>query len=168
MSGYALRRHFRTTPAQVYEPSGGALYPALRRLEARGLLRAEAATSGRRSRRVYTATPAGREATLRWVHEPVDPATVGRDLGLHLMRFVLMERLAPPADVQAFLTSLADALAAFVTSVERYVERTALPGSHPRLALEHGLAVHRASLAWARSAAASLASTGPVPLDAAR
>jgi DNA-binding PadR family transcriptional regulator len=156
-SGYDLKRFFRTTPAAVYQPSGGALYPALRRLEQRGLLQAEEATSGRRSRRVYRTTAAGRVTTIRWVSEPVDLASVGRDLGLHLMRFVFMERILSPTEVHAFLMNLADALETFVAGMERYAAANAPPGHHPRLALEHGIAVHRASLSWAKSALATLA-----------
>lgn len=156
MSGYELKRFFQTSPAGVYQPSGGALYPALRRLEQRGLLRAREAASGGRSRRVYRATPAARLATRHWVSEPVNPASVAQDLGLHLMRFVLMERILERSEVKAFLESLCDALEAFLEGIERYAASTPPPGQHPRLALEHGVAVHRASLEWARSALARL------------
>ena len=40
-SGYGLKKLFSSSPASVYQPSPGALYPALRRLEERGLLHAE-------------------------------------------------------------------------------------------------------------------------------
>jgi DNA-binding PadR family transcriptional regulator len=154
--GYELKRFFRTTPAAVYQPSGGALYPALRRLEERALLRAEEVPSGRRNRRVYRTTATGRATTRRWVREPVDPTSVGQDLGLHLMRFVFMERILPPPEVHAFLLDLTKALEAFLQRMERYVATNPLPGHHPRLALEHGVAVHRASLSWAKSAMATL------------
>jgi DNA-binding PadR family transcriptional regulator len=163
-SGYELKRLFQDSPPAVYQPSDGALYPALRRLEGRGHLRAEAVMSGRRSRRVYKRTASGRAATRRWVSEPVDPASVGRDLGLHLVRFVLMEGLLAPAQIDAFLRDLSSALEGFVEGMERYLASTALLGAHPRLALEHGIAVHQASLSWARSARASLLQTSsPAP-----
>src|SRR5215468_7771232 len=96
-SGYDLKRIFAATPMGVYQPSSGALYPALRRLEATDLIRAQApseqATQSARHRRVYEPTSAGRTTHTRWLHTPVEPATVGRDLGLHLLRFVMMERL---------------------------------------------------------------------------
>ena len=38
-SGYDLKRMFAATPMGLYQPSSGALYPALRRLEARDLIR---------------------------------------------------------------------------------------------------------------------------------
>ncbi|MGN6792335.1 MAG: PadR family transcriptional regulator, partial [Streptosporangiaceae bacterium] len=153
-SGYDLKRIFAATPMGVYQPSSGALYPALRRLEATGLIRAQAqagpAGQSARHRRVYEPTPGGRAAHIRWLNTPVEPATVGRDLGLHLMRFVMMERMLSPADVLAFLRSLADALAAFVAQLEQYAGGTDLGDRHPQLALDHGLAVHRASLRWAK------------------
>jgi len=45
-----------------YKLSAGTLYPLLHRLEKRGLLRSVAERSGRRRRRVYQITPAGRQS----------------------------------------------------------------------------------------------------------
>ena len=167
-SGYDLKRIFAATPMGIYQPSSGALYPALRRLELQGLV--QAATSfGRagesaRHRRVYEPTQAGRAAHASWLGTPVEPATVSRDLGLHLMRFVMMEHLFPRAEVLEFLQDLTDALAAFTAELERHTAATDLNDRHPRLALDHGLAVHRASLRWAEDTIAALsAAPGPSP-----
>jgi DNA-binding PadR family transcriptional regulator len=144
----------------IYQPSSGALYPALHRLEVRGLVQAQAppgqAGQPARHRRVYEPTRAGWAAHANWLHTPVEPATVARDLGLHLMRFVMMEHLFPPGAVLAFLQSLADALAAFTAELEQYTAAADLADLHPRLALDHGLAVHRASLRWAEHTIAAL------------
>jgi DNA-binding PadR family transcriptional regulator len=152
---------FNASPASVYQPSPGALYPALRRLEARGLLRAEQQVStGRRAQRTYYVTDAGRAMHLDWLRQPVVPATVGADLGLHLMRFALMENHLPRAAVRAFLADLAQALDSFVTAMEQYLASGAQADRpHAELALQHGIAVHRASLQWARSALAALGKT---------
>jgi DNA-binding PadR family transcriptional regulator len=95
-TGYDLKQAFATTPLGVYQPSSGALCPALRRLERRGLLRTEPGQSQdhARSRRryVYRITEQGFAAHTAWVRRPVDPATISRDLPLHLTRFVMMER----------------------------------------------------------------------------
>jgi DNA-binding PadR family transcriptional regulator len=158
-SGYELRKTLTDTPAGVYRPSPGALVPALRRLEQRGLLRVETMpSSGRRTRRVYHLSRDGRVEHLAWLRHPVDPGTVAKDLGLHLMRFVMMESLLPPADILAFLQALADALRALINAVERYRQSTDLPDRHPTLALQHGIEVHRASLHWAQETIATLAS----------
>jgi DNA-binding PadR family transcriptional regulator len=163
-SGYDLKRIFATTPAGIYQPSSGALYPALRRLEAKGLIQAKPADGpgqSARRRRSYEPTEAGQAAHLTWLHTPVEPATVSRDLGLHLMRFVMMEYAFPPEEVLGFLASLEDALATATAQLERYAAAPNQPGGrHPRLALDHGLATHRASLEWTRQAITAL---GPPP-----
>jgi DNA-binding PadR family transcriptional regulator len=157
-SGYGLKKLFNASPSSVYQPSPGALYPALRRLEARGLLHAEKVTNGRRVQRMYYVTEAGRAVHLDWLRQPVVPATVVADLGLHLMRFALMENHLPRAAVLAFLKDLESALDGFVSATERYLASGAQSGRrHAELAIEHGIAMHRASLDWTRSALAALA-----------
>jgi DNA-binding PadR family transcriptional regulator len=158
-SGYDLKRAFAATPLGVYQPSSGALYPALRRLERRGQLEPargpDPATSAR-PRRLLRATAAGRAEHARWLRQPVDPDAVGRDLRLHLMRFALMETQLPRADVLRFLRSLEEALTGFVGQLEHYAATIPPSDRHAALALDHGVAVHRASLDWARRTLAAL------------
>jgi DNA-binding PadR family transcriptional regulator len=154
-SGYDLKRAFAATPMGVYQPSSGALYPALRRLETKNLITGHdptPATVGPRRRKVYEATPSGRGEHARWVRIPVEPRTVSADLGLHLMRFVMMEPLLSRGEVVAFLASLRDALAAFVDQLDRYSASGTGPSYHAALAVEHGRAIHQASLNWTRDA----------------
>ena len=159
LSGYGLKKRFSASPAGLYQPSPGALYPALRRLVTRGLLSVEETVSrGRRELRLSHATEAGRAVHLDWLRQPVDPARVVADLGMHLMRFAMMENQLEREEVLAFLRSLAGALDAFVSGVEEYLASGAQSGRrHAELALQHGIAMHRASLEWARSALAELA-----------
>jgi PadR family transcriptional regulator, regulatory protein AphA len=159
-TGYELKRRFATTPLGAYQPSSGALYPALDRLERRGLLASDALppADGGRPRRLYHLTEDGSRVHLDWVREPVVPETVAQDLGLHLLRFVMMAQVLPEEAVVGFLDSLRAALAVFVASLERQVDAMDAVGNpYAELAVEHGLAVHRASLAWAEQAVTRLA-----------
>lgn len=149
-STYDLKKLFADSPASVYQPSSGALVPALRRLEHRGYLSVHDEL-GPHKRRIYAATEKGRAAHLAWLRQPVAPESVGRDLGVHLMRFVMMGSELSNGEVLRFLNDLASALQGFVESIEDYVAATILPGRHPALALGHGIAVHRASLDWVRA-----------------
>ena len=159
-SGYDLKRIFAATPMGIYQPSSGTLYPALRRLEQRRLVKAQAPSGqggqSARHRRVYEPTPTGQAAHLNWLRTPVEPATGSHDLGLHLMRFVMMEHLLPPEEVLTFLQNLADTLAALTEQLERFTAAAGFPDRHPRLALDHGIAIHRASLRWAERTIAAL------------
>lgn len=158
-SGYDLKRRFATSPMGVYQPSSGALYPALERLERRGLLGSESLrpAAGGRPRRVYRLTPAGQQAHLGWIREPVRPESVAQDLGMHLLRFVMMSDVLPADEVLGFLASLRTALAGFVAGLQ---QASTGPGAGAntaaRLAVEHGLAVYRASLAWTEQAISTL------------
>jgi PadR family transcriptional regulator AphA len=158
-SGYDLKRRFSSTPLGVYQPSSGALYPALARLLSKGMVRqVPTGPAGPARRRfVYEAAPAGREVNRTWAVLPPSPETVARDLGLHLMRFVMMESLLPRQDVLAWLGDLIAALSEFVADLERY--RAAAPDgtAHRVLALDHGIAVYRSSLAWAQGTSGTLA-----------
>ena len=95
----------------------------------------------------------------------MEPATVARDLGLHLMRFVMMENTLPQAEVLEFLQNLASALAMFVAELERYPAVTGPGHRHPRLALDHGLAVYRVSLPWAEDTLAHSRSSRTLPVQ---
>ena len=162
-SGYDLKRSFAATPLAVYEPSSGSLYPALHRLERRGLIQPahdSTAIASARPRRVLQATPTGNREHTRWLRQPVDPHTISRDLGLHLMRFVMMERILRPAEIMRFLLDLRVALGSFLAGLERYTANAQFTDRHPRLALEHGTAVHMASLAWTERAITALNTSG--------
>jgi DNA-binding PadR family transcriptional regulator len=159
-SGYDLKRRFATSPMGVYQPSSGALYPALDRLERRELLSSETLrpAAGGRPRRVYQLTAAGRQAHLGWVSEPVRAETVAQDLGMHLLRFVMMTDLLPADEVLGFLASLRAALAGFVATLEQASAGPDVAANvAARLAVEHGLAVYRASLVWTGQAISTLA-----------
>lgn len=83
MHGYAISRSLREATDQAFAVEEGALYPALRRLEAKGLLEARwgVSESGREAK-FYSMTPAGRaelEAATRTWHRYV--AAMARVLG---------------------------------------------------------------------------------------
>ena len=66
MHGYAVSRWIRQASDEEFSVEEGALYPALRRLEKKGLLAAEwGETDTGRDARFYTLTAAGREALQR-------------------------------------------------------------------------------------------------------
>ena len=62
MHGYAISRWIRERSGELFRIEEGALYPALRRLEERGLIMGEwALTETQREAKVYRLTPEGRK-----------------------------------------------------------------------------------------------------------
>lgn len=60
--GYRIVRRLAEASGGALELPEGTLYPALHRLESKGLLQSSWSTAGGRRRRVYDLTPTGREA----------------------------------------------------------------------------------------------------------
>jgi PadR family transcriptional regulator, regulatory protein PadR len=62
LHGYGISRWIREHSGEVFRVEEGALYPALRRLEERGLIEGEwAVTETGREAKYYTLTPQGRQ-----------------------------------------------------------------------------------------------------------
>ena len=66
-SGYDIKTVVARSTRFFWAASYGQIYPELKRLEADGLVEGEDQPNGGRSRRVYSLTPAGREALLEWL-----------------------------------------------------------------------------------------------------
>jgi DNA-binding PadR family transcriptional regulator len=60
--GYALTARVARRTRGVFQPTQASIYPALAELERCGCIAVQTERSGHRSRHVYTATPAGRQA----------------------------------------------------------------------------------------------------------
>jgi PadR family transcriptional regulator, regulatory protein AphA len=70
-SGYEIKAAVDRSTRFFWAGSYGQIYPELRRLEQAGLVEGEDAPNGRRARRVYRLTPAGREALEAWLVGPI-------------------------------------------------------------------------------------------------
>ncbi len=68
---YAIRQHFLESRAPRFSGSAGAIYPLVRRLETRGLVRSTPSTRGRRAQRDFRITRLGGTALKRWVRAPI-------------------------------------------------------------------------------------------------
>jgi DNA-binding PadR family transcriptional regulator len=157
LSGYDIRRLFTQTPMGTFSDSPGAIYPALKRLEASGLVRGRVErSSGLRQRRIFRVTPAGRSTVTRWLSAPVTREDVVRDTDELLLRFGFMDvGLGETASV-SFLQTLQRALKTYIPELKDYLESHSreMPRSG-RLALESGILSYGALLQWTRRALAS-------------
>lgn len=156
LSGYDVKKIFTSSPMGGFSDSPGAIYPALARLEKRGLVRSEIEEStGLRRRRVFHITAAGLASLKAWQRKPIDDEDVVRRLGELLLRFAFMDETLGPERSQAFLKEFAGKLSSYVPSLREYltVHGKGMPLSG-RLALESGIEEYEARLRWAKNAAA--------------
>jgi DNA-binding PadR family transcriptional regulator len=66
-TAYSIRQTFLKSPNPHWATSAGTIYPLVKRLHQRGLIRAERHATGKREGLMYTLTPNGMKALKRWI-----------------------------------------------------------------------------------------------------
>jgi DNA-binding PadR family transcriptional regulator len=156
-SGYDLRKIFALTPLQSFSDSPGAIYPALKRLEKCGLIRAKIEHgSGMRRRQVFHLTVAGGAALRSWLRKPPTRTEVIRAANELILRFSFMDAILGPKDSQRFLAAFERELTSYIPVLREYLaaREKELPLS-ARLALENGIRAHESLLRWTQVAQAA-------------
>ena len=122
-TSYAVKEIFRASPSDFWSGSAGSIYPLMQRLETRGLVASEQGATGRRGRKDYRISAAGRRAFERWLTDAERAAGMGYDpLRTRLVFFdklsaeararfhdevvAAMAALPPPSGTSAGLESL--------------------------------------------------------------
>jgi len=153
-SGYDLRKIFANTPMGTFSDSPGAIYPALQRLEKRGLVSSWVhASSGLRQRRLFRPTSSGKRAFKAWQTRGISSDDVIHRVDELMLRFSFMDQTAGSVQAMRFLSALVKELAAYIPNLRRFlkVQGPSMPLSG-RLALESGIRGYETLLDWARSA----------------
>jgi len=139
-----------------FSDSPGAIYPALGRLEKRGLVRGtvEESTSLRK-RRVFKVTAKGTAALKAWLKRPVTRDDVVRRIGELMLRFAFMGEALGAERATEFLSEYGEQLSGYIPSLKAFHRAQAdkMPMS-ARLAFESGIEEYETRLKWARSSLA--------------
>src|SRR5512134_144672 len=144
-NGYALLKHFEQSLAYAWPASHSQIYPELARLLAEGLI--EEAETGPRGSRTYALTDAGLAEIRRWLRETEPDRRVRNDAALRTFFLWLLE----PEEARGHLERERDHWRGQLADLERIREEPAGTSRKERafrLALEGGIAVVEARLAW--------------------
>ncbi|WP_425154903.1 PadR family transcriptional regulator [Candidatus Palauibacter sp.] len=119
-TGYDLKNAFSESVEHFWSAELSQIYPTLKRLERRRLLRSRLEPSPKGpNRRVYTLTNEGRAELLRWVRS--GPA-VGTERFAYLAQLYFMDAIGDIRETRAFMTALRDHLSGWLARL-RAVER---------------------------------------------
>jgi PadR family transcriptional regulator AphA len=146
LSGYDIKRFLNTLNWLIGSPSGGSLYPVLRALLQEDLVAVEVVPGlDRPPRKIYSITPAGRQALQAWIDQP---AAANAPLKAFVMRLLIADshsiaRLL--AHLERRRKQVADHRAKLREGTGAIDERLDLG---QRLALGYGLALAKAELDW--------------------
>jgi DNA-binding PadR family transcriptional regulator len=142
------------SPIAVFSDSPGSIYPALGRLEARGLVRSEVERrGGLRQRRLFRLTTKGAAELQRWQKQPVTRDDVVRGLDSLMLRFAFMDESLGRQDALEFLTEFERELREYVPTLRAYLDNYgAMMSLSGRLALESGIGEYEGRMKWVRGA----------------
>jgi DNA-binding PadR family transcriptional regulator len=151
-SGYDLRKAFATTPMRHFSDSPGSVYPALRRMQARGWIAGNAGQDNARKRQEFRITPPGTRAFIGWLRQPITHEDAIWGLEQLMLRFAFLDGNVGRQDTLRFLEEFEQELTAYVRELHEYQKNF-----HPKLhlttgylAFKNGVDSYQAQLAWVR------------------
>jgi DNA-binding PadR family transcriptional regulator len=151
-SGYDLRKTFTETAMRHYSDSPGSIYPALKRLQARGWIEAEPKDS--RGREAFHLTSEGVARFMEWLAQEVSREDVVFRVAELMLRFAFMDGNVPRLTTIRFLDQFEREFGIYVGELRAKFERDSFkkPVHTGLLAFEHGVQGMEAQLIWAREA----------------
>ncbi len=145
MSGYDIKQVLQSLGWLVGNPSFGSLYPALHDLLDKGLVTVDSVKRpGRPSRKIYTITDAGKKTLQKWIDQPAGPHASAKAF---VMRLVLADSYSP-AGLITQLHQRRSQVAAHTATLNELAAQDNEDSQGRRLAVDYGLALANAELAW--------------------
>lgn len=160
LHGYELKQRINSLTGHVRPVSDGALYPAVNRLEAAGMLsrHVEPGAAGA-PRQILSLTDAGRAELLRRLGEPAEAEITDRNRYFTLLAFL---RHLPSAQAQAAVLRRREeflaAPARFFSAGDKTVKASEVDDPFRRGMIEIARATRDAERDWLRRTIASLSS----------
>ena len=150
MSGYDIRKAFSSTSLKHFSSSPGAIYPALRRLEAAGLIEGKIERQNTlRPRKVYTLTPAGMAAFKQHLSQSVTLEDIIWRMDDLMLRFGFVYEILGKERTLKFLEEFSSATESHIKALENEYKTMNKDVSFggPR-AFEQGIEVYRSTARW--------------------
>ena len=164
LSGYDIRKAVESSIGYFWSESYGQIYPALKRLAAKGLIQPSASTPKSR-RRQYSITPSGRQSLQQWLAQPFYNEPPRNE-------FLLKLFFGAEAPVSVSAAHIRDLNQKNRQMLATALEIESMAQKHPpqsphlpywMLTLTLGIALTRAALEWGESALAQIESPAPTP-----
>ena len=156
LSGYDLRKLFSATPLTTMSDSPGAIYPALKRLERKGLISGRIEGAGLRRRRVFRLTARGLAELKKWLSQPVTRDDLVHRTDELILRFGFMSRVLGEEGAVGFLRGLERELGFYIPELKRFLSAQPRMPASGRLALELGIESYVQLRRWTKCAARAI------------
>jgi DNA-binding PadR family transcriptional regulator len=161
-TGYALVKHFEQSLAYAWPASHSQIYPELGRLLDDGLI--EQTGSGARNSKTYAITEAGLDEIQHWLRATTPDRRVRSDAALRGFFLWLLDPVEAEAQLEGERAYWQDVLDEFLRIQDEPTGRNRKARTF-RIALEGGIRVVEARLAWLEDAVAEIRSGAWKELD---
>jgi Predicted transcriptional regulators len=71
MTGYDLKQYMAKSTSNFFDASFGSIYPALKRLEAKGFIHSQELVDGGKYKKLYAISETGKSDFMRWLAQPI-------------------------------------------------------------------------------------------------
>lgn len=157
-TAHAIREGFLRSRSSHWSGSAGAIYPLMKKLVSRELLKVEESPRGSRVRRTYTITAAGTKELRRWLGPPLAAWTAAVTYDPLRTRMYFLAALSP-AKREAFLSDAVRLLESEAKELRRELREMRGPDAFwDRAAQEGTIAITEARIRWVRKTARALRS----------
>ena len=158
MTGYGLQQFIKKNLALICSHSAGSVQTALAKLERDGKVKAHEATEGRRRKKSFTITEAGRSAFAAWVTQPMQADKV-KNMELARLFFAgLAEPEARAAAIRDYIRQLEETRSVLCAIHGRFLQldKTELPpgADWPQIlrfqgyTIQYGIAAAEFEISW--------------------
>ena len=96
MTGYDLKQYMTNSTSYFFDASFGSIYPALKRLEEKGLIEFREIAEGGKYKKIYQINDNGKAVFMEWLNEPI---VFEKSKHTHLVKIFFYEFLPPSTAV---------------------------------------------------------------------
>ncbi|WP_307467959.1 PadR family transcriptional regulator [Paenibacillus harenae] len=168
LTQYDLKSALERKASPFFSASLGSIQAALKKLESNGHIAVNEVTEGKRHKKLYRITEAGRAHFLEWMMSPIAPSRLENDAPTKLFFLGVMK----PPERHVIIGAITEQLRTVVSEYEQYesaIQRSAKPPGYEQIALfqmktlELGTYYYRNMLIWFENLLAQMGENDHVP-----
>ncbi len=110
MSGYDIKQSMSHSTANFFDASFGSIYPALKRLEEKGLIISKEAVESGKYKKYYEILEQGKKEFFSWLEVPVDFSSLKQEYLVKQFFYIHLPEEKVKAHLEHFIESVKDHL----------------------------------------------------------
>jgi DNA-binding PadR family transcriptional regulator len=123
MSGYDLKHKMSASTSYFFDASFGSIYPALKRLEEKGLISSHEIVKESKYKIMYSINESGKTAFMKWLKEPIIFAKARHDHLVKIFFYELLPRSNAIANLEALMKEVESVLKQLSDQTDEVAEK---------------------------------------------